>query len=124
MFQFLYQLPGARRSGAGFAEATRHGGDSSARAAREREAPAKENLARYVEEVGDRLLPHLQNRPLSLVRCPDGVAGECFYQRHLAMAARPGSLQTVKRQCSSTWAGYWRTRQAVTAKMKRALDRT
>jgi bifunctional non-homologous end joining protein LigD len=58
-------------------------------------------LARYVEEVGDWLLPHVKNRPLSLVRCPDGVEGECFYQRHLTMAASPGSLQTVKRERSS-----------------------
>jgi len=58
----------------------------------------KIDLARYVEEVGEWLLPHVKNRPLSLVRCPDGVAGECFYQRHLTMAARPGSLQSVKRE--------------------------
>jgi bifunctional non-homologous end joining protein LigD len=61
----------------------------------------KIDLARYVEEVGERLLPHVKNRPLSLVRCPDGVAGECFYQRHLTMAASPGSLRTVKRERSS-----------------------
>jgi bifunctional non-homologous end joining protein LigD len=61
----------------------------------------KIDLARYVEEVGDWLLPHVRNRPLSLVRCPDGVAGECFYQRHLTMAASPGHLQTVKRERSS-----------------------
>ena len=61
----------------------------------------KIQLARYVEEVGDWLLPHVKDRPLSLVRCPDGVQGECFYQRHLAMAASPGSLQTVKRTRSS-----------------------
>jgi bifunctional non-homologous end joining protein LigD len=61
----------------------------------------KIDLARYVEEVGDWLLPHVKNRPLSLVRCPDGVAGQCFYQRHLAMAAKPGNLRTVKRERSS-----------------------
>ncbi len=61
----------------------------------------KIDLARYVEEVGDWLLPHVKNRPLSLVRCPDGVGGECFYQRHLTMAASPGHLQTVKRERSS-----------------------
>jgi bifunctional non-homologous end joining protein LigD len=61
----------------------------------------KIDLARYVEEVGDWLLPHVRNRPLSLVRCPDGAEGECFYQRHLTMAASPGSLQTVKRSRSS-----------------------
>ncbi len=61
----------------------------------------KIDLARYVEEIGDWLLPHVRNRPLSLVRCPDGIAGECFYQRHLTMAASPGHLQTVKRERSS-----------------------
>ena len=61
----------------------------------------KIDLARYVEDVGDWLLPHVKNRPLSLVRCPDGVEGECFYQRHLAMAASPGTLKTVKRERSS-----------------------
>jgi bifunctional non-homologous end joining protein LigD len=54
-----------------------------------------------VEAIGDWLLPHVKNRPLSLVRCPDGAEGECFYQRHLTMAASPGSLQTVKRERSS-----------------------
>jgi bifunctional non-homologous end joining protein LigD len=61
----------------------------------------KVDLARYIEEVGEWLLPHVKDRPLSLVRCPDGVAGECFYQRHLTMAATPGSLRTVKRERSS-----------------------
>jgi len=61
----------------------------------------KVDLARYIEAVGEWLLPHVKNRPLSLVRCPDGVAGECFYQRHLMMAASPGKLQTVRRERSS-----------------------
>ncbi|MFO0745434.1 MAG: hypothetical protein U1F43_07145 [Myxococcota bacterium] len=26
------------------------------------------------------ILPHVRERPLSLVRCPDGVRGSCFYQ--------------------------------------------
>jgi bifunctional non-homologous end joining protein LigD len=61
----------------------------------------KIELARYVEAAGERLLPHVQNRPLSLVRCPDGAEGECFYQRHLMMGASPGNLQTVRRERSS-----------------------
>ena len=61
----------------------------------------KIELARYIEAVGERLLPHVKDRPLSLVRCPDGVAGECFYQRHLTMAKSPGHLQTVRRERSS-----------------------
>jgi bifunctional non-homologous end joining protein LigD len=61
----------------------------------------KIDLARYIEAVGDWLLPHIKDRPLSLVRCPDGAEGECFYQRHLMMGASPGNLQTVRRERSS-----------------------
>jgi bifunctional non-homologous end joining protein LigD len=61
----------------------------------------KIDFARYIEEVGEWLLPHVKNRPLSLVRCPDGAEGQCFYQRHLMMGASPGNLQTVKRERSS-----------------------
>jgi len=62
---------------------------------------SKLELARYVEAAGERLLAHVKDRPLSLVRCPDGAEGQCFYQRHLTMARSPGSLRTVKRERSS-----------------------
>src|SRR5690606_35350487 len=39
-------------------------------------------LALYYEEVADWLLPQIAHRPLSLVRCPDGYTGECFFQKH------------------------------------------
>jgi len=42
----------------------------------------KIELARYYEAVADRMLPHVADRPLTLVRCPEGAAGECFYQKH------------------------------------------
>ncbi|MFW5697796.1 MAG: DNA ligase D, partial [Fimbriimonadaceae bacterium] len=42
----------------------------------------KLELARYYEEVADRMLPHVVNRPLSLVRCPQGAQKDCFYQRN------------------------------------------
>jgi bifunctional non-homologous end joining protein LigD len=42
----------------------------------------KLDLARYYAQISDWVLPHLVNRPLSLVRCPDGSAGQCFYQKH------------------------------------------
>ena len=44
----------------------------------------KGELARYYASVADRLVPHLAGRPLSLVRCPDGWSGQCFYQKHAA----------------------------------------
>ncbi|HEX2078130.1 MAG TPA: DNA ligase D [Longimicrobium sp.] len=42
----------------------------------------KLELARYYEAIGEWMLPYIQDRPLTLVRCPDGVGGECFYQKH------------------------------------------
>ena len=43
----------------------------------------KRDLAGYYEAVADWILPHVANRPLSLVRCPRGMTGECFYQKHV-----------------------------------------
>jgi bifunctional non-homologous end joining protein LigD len=42
----------------------------------------KADLAAYYEAVADWILPHVQGRPLSLVRCPEGEGGACFYQKH------------------------------------------
>jgi bifunctional non-homologous end joining protein LigD len=46
----------------------------------------KEALARYYAEVSEWLLPDLRNRPLSLVRCPEGPGEGCFYQKHIDAA--------------------------------------
>ncbi len=37
----------------------------------------------YYESVAELMLPHVKERPLSLVRCPAGFTGECFYQKHI-----------------------------------------
>jgi bifunctional non-homologous end joining protein LigD len=58
----------------------------------------KGDLARYYAEVADWMLPHVGNRPLTLVRCPDGVEKQCFYQRHLGMGASPGDLKTFSQR--------------------------
>jgi bifunctional non-homologous end joining protein LigD len=42
----------------------------------------KLDLARYYEAIGEWMLPHIADRPLTLVRCPEGVGGQCFYQKH------------------------------------------
>ncbi|HTT78091.1 MAG TPA: DNA ligase D, partial [Stellaceae bacterium] len=47
----------------------------------------KLDLARYYAAVEDWALPHLAHRALSLVRCPEGYTGECFYQKHFASGA-------------------------------------
>jgi bifunctional non-homologous end joining protein LigD len=47
-------------------------------------AIAKRDLAAYYQKVADWMLPHVAGRPLSLVRCPEGEGGVCFYQKHFA----------------------------------------
>ena len=42
----------------------------------------KLGLARYYAHVSTWLLPHLEDRPLTLVRCPEGFSKDCFYQKH------------------------------------------
>jgi bifunctional non-homologous end joining protein LigD len=42
----------------------------------------KIDLVRYYESVADWMLPHLKQRPVSLVRAPQGIAGELFFQKH------------------------------------------
>jgi bifunctional non-homologous end joining protein LigD len=42
----------------------------------------KLDLARYYEAIADWVLPHVRDRLLTLVRCPDGSEGQCFYQKH------------------------------------------
>ncbi|MFC4728968.1 DNA ligase D [Coralloluteibacterium thermophilus] len=44
----------------------------------------KGDVAAYYRAVAAHLLPELVNRPLSLIRCPDGAAGTCFFQKHHA----------------------------------------
>lgn len=39
-------------------------------------------VADYYRAVADWLLPELVERPLSLLRCPDGVGAQCFFQKH------------------------------------------
>lgn len=42
----------------------------------------KGDVARHYERVAERMLEHAANRPLSLLRCPDGIPGDCFFQKH------------------------------------------
>ncbi len=50
----------------------------------------KLDLARYYEAIAPRILPHLKARPVSLVRAPDGIAGQLFFQKHSDKRQFPG----------------------------------
>ncbi len=52
-------------------------------------------LAQYYAAIPDWALPHLANRPLSLVRCPEGQGKECFYQKHVS-AGMPDAIGRVE----------------------------
>ena len=61
----------------------------------------KLDLARYYASVAEWMLPHLKSRPASLVRAPEGVAGELFFQKHADVRTMPG----VK-QLAGLWEGH------------------
>ena len=50
----------------------------------------KGELVAYYLEAAALLLPHLKGRPVSLVRAPEGVGGELFFQKHAKGSDMPG----------------------------------
>ncbi|MDF3072763.1 MAG: dependent ligase, central [Alphaproteobacteria bacterium] len=56
---------------------------------------SKADLRDYYEAAATRLMPFVANRPLTIIRAPDGFKGEVFYQRH-AMKGMSKLIGTVK----------------------------
>ena len=60
-------------------------------------ALTKIDIVRYYDRIADAMMPHVEGRPLTLVRCGDGIAGDCIYMKHSKLWA-PKALTRVKIQ--------------------------
>ena len=57
-------------------------------------ALTKRDLLRYFAQVSPSMLPHLADRPLTMIRMPDGIHGQRFYQKHWQQE-RPKFAETI-----------------------------
>ena len=57
-------------------------------------ALTKRDLLRYLARVSSAMLPHLADRPLTMIRMPDGIHGQRFFQKHWTQE-RPGFVETI-----------------------------
>jgi bifunctional non-homologous end joining protein LigD len=55
----------------------------------------KLDVVRYYESIADWIVPHVAGRPLTLVRCPEGLRGDCFFMKHSKVWA-PSALRRVR----------------------------
>jgi bifunctional non-homologous end joining protein LigD len=56
----------------------------------------KIELARYYEAISAWMIPHIANRPLTLVRCPSGVERNCFFQKHFDRSTVPAAVHLTE----------------------------
>ncbi|HYS51252.1 MAG TPA: non-homologous end-joining DNA ligase, partial [Burkholderiales bacterium] len=63
-------------------------------AALKQPALTKRDLLRYFAQVSPFILPHLADRPLTMIRMPDGIHGQRFFQKHWEQE-RPDFVQTI-----------------------------
>jgi len=60
----------------------------------EQPALTKRDLLRYFAQVSPFILPHLADRPLTMIRMPDGIRGQRFFQKHWEQE-RPDFVETI-----------------------------
>ena len=68
----------------------------------ERSGATKLDLVNYYASIAEQMLPHLEGRPIALVRAPTGIAGELFFQKHGEKIKIPGIRQLDR----SYWPGH------------------
>ena len=60
----------------------------------------KLDIALYYEKVAERMLPFLENRIISTVRCPSGIKNECFFKKHLETDSKDIGMIKLKNKNS------------------------
>jgi bifunctional non-homologous end joining protein LigD len=60
-----------------------HGITSPEKVIFKKEKKTKQDISNFYKKIAPVMIPYLANRPLSLVRCPQGSAGKCFFQKHV-----------------------------------------
>jgi len=58
-------------------------------------AITKQDLAEYYLAAAERMLPHLAGRPISVVRAPDGIEGQHFFQRHASQGSKAPTISVA-----------------------------
>ena len=56
---------------------------------------SKRDLAEFYAEIWKWMRPHVVGRPIALLRCPEGAAGQCFFQKHATMGIATEHLHLV-----------------------------
>jgi bifunctional non-homologous end joining protein LigD len=59
------------------------------------EGITKRELAEYCLAVADRMLPHVVDRPLMILRCPDGQGRPCFFQKNVTSRVPAGLAEVT-----------------------------
>jgi bifunctional non-homologous end joining protein LigD len=62
----------------------------------------KLDLVEYYAAIADQMIPHLEGRPIALVRAPTGITGQLFFQKHTEKVKIPG----IKQLDRSFWPGH------------------
>jgi bifunctional non-homologous end joining protein LigD len=56
---------------------------------------SKRNLAEFYAQIWQWMRPHVVGRPIALLRCPEGAAGQCFFQKHAAAGIATEHLHLI-----------------------------
>jgi bifunctional non-homologous end joining protein LigD len=65
------------------------------------ESITKADIARFYDGIWSHVAPWLRDRPLTAERCPDGLAGSCFYQKDFPAEKPPPGPRLVLRATST-----------------------